>query len=240
IPVLSSQASVFRSCETVFHQPIKKFRLIPNEARIRVRNGILFGKFQGVVMSEGRNVLYKCRLQGRLFCLLLCVLAGLVSQAQSPVTTTVSDTVYRADGTPAAGTLLISWPAFTTASGQAVAAGTKSATLGAAGALSVALVPTASATPANTVYTVVYQLDDRTVKTEFWSVPTTSPTTVAAVRTILGSAGSANPPVTKQYVDAALASKADDSAVVHVSGAETISGTKQFAVSPVFPTPVHA
>src|SRR5437762_8267605 len=98
------------------------------------------------------------------------------------------------------------------ASGQAVAAGTKSATLGAAGALSVALVPTASATPANTVYTVVYQLDDRTVKTEFWSVPTTSPTTVAAVRTILGSAGSANPPVTKQYVDAALASKADDSA----------------------------
>jgi len=44
--------------------------------------------------------------------------------------------------------------------GQAVAAGTKSATLGAAGALSVALVPTASATPANTVYSVVYQLDD--------------------------------------------------------------------------------
>ena len=50
-------------------------------------------------MSEGRRVLYKCRRQGRLFCLLLCVLAGLASQAQSPATTTVSDTVYRADGT---------------------------------------------------------------------------------------------------------------------------------------------
>ena len=82
-----------------------------------------------------------CRRKRRLFCLLLCVLAGLASQAQSPATTTISDTVYRADGTPAAGTLLISWPTFSTASGQAVAAGTKSVTLGAGGALSVALVP---------------------------------------------------------------------------------------------------
>ena len=104
-------------------------------------------------------MLYGSRRAWRLFLLLLCAAASVLS-AQTPPTTTVSDTVYRADGTPAAGTLLISWPAFTTASGQAVAAGTKSATLGAAGALSVALVPTASATPANTVYTVVYQLDD--------------------------------------------------------------------------------
>src|SRR6059058_71865 len=131
-------------------------------------------------MSEGRNVLYKCRLQGRLFCLLLCVLAGLVSQAQSPATTTISDTVYRADGTPAAGTLLISWPTFSTASGQAVASGTKSVTLGTGGSLSVALVPNAGAAPANTFYTVVYQLIDGTVKTEFWSVGTTSPTTVGS------------------------------------------------------------
>ena len=35
-------------------------------------------------------------------------------QAQTPPTTTVSDTVFRADGSPARGTLLISWPAFTT------------------------------------------------------------------------------------------------------------------------------
>jgi len=193
-----------------------------------------------VVMSEGRNVLYKCRLQGRLFCLLLCVLAGLVSQAQSPVTTTISDTVYRADGTPAAGTLLISWPTFSTAGGQAVASGTKSVTLGTGGSLSVALVPNAGAAPANTFYTVVYQLSDGTVKTEFWSVGTTSPTTVAAVRTTPGSGSSAAPPATKQYVDAAVASKANDSAVVHLSGAETIIGTKQFAVAPSLPTPVQS
>src|SRR5438128_11371913 len=132
-------------------------------------------------MSEGRNVLYKCRLQGRLFCLLLCVLAGLVSQAQSPATTTISDTVYRADGTPAAGTLLISWPTFSTASGQPVASGTKSVTLGPGGALCVALVLDAAAAPTNTLYTGVYQLRDRTRKTEFWSVGMESPTPAAAV-----------------------------------------------------------
>src|SRR5205823_9620093 len=67
-------------------------------------------------MSKGGNMLDHCRRSSDLFCLLLCVLAGLVSQAQSPATTTISDTVYRADGTPAAGTLLISWPTFSTAS----------------------------------------------------------------------------------------------------------------------------
>jgi hypothetical protein len=98
---------------------------------------------------------------GRLFCLLLLVLAALqVSQAQNPATTTINDIVYRADGTPAGGTLLISWPVFNTAGGQAVAAGTKSVTLGTGGALAVALVPNTGATPSGTFYTVVYQLND--------------------------------------------------------------------------------
>ncbi|HEV2714766.1 MAG TPA: hypothetical protein VGU64_05840, partial [Terriglobales bacterium] len=190
-------------------------------------------------MSEGGNMLDHCRRKRRLFCLLLCVLAGLASQAQSPGTTTISDTVYRADGTPAAGTLLISWPTFSTASGQAVAAGTKSVALGAGGALSVVLVPNSGAAPANTFYTVVYQLSDG-VKTEFWSVGTTSPTTIATVRTTPGSGSSAAPPATEQYVDAAVATKANDSAVVHLNGTETITGTKQFAVAPSLPTPVQS
>jgi trimeric autotransporter adhesin len=93
---------------------------------------------------------------GRLF---LCLLiSAALTWAQSVQLTTVSDTVFRADGTPAGGTLLISWPAFTTASGQAVAAGNTSVTLGAGGALSVALVPNANATPPNTVYQVIYPL----------------------------------------------------------------------------------
>ena len=90
---------------------------------------------------------------GWLFYLLL---TAAVSSAQTPATSTVSDTVYRADGTLAGGTLLISWPMFSTSSGQSVAAGRKSVTLGPGGTLSVALVPNA----AGTFYTVVYQLDD--------------------------------------------------------------------------------
>jgi hypothetical protein len=166
----------------------------------------------------------------------LCV----VVQAQSPPTTTVSDTVYRADGTPAAGTLLISWPAFTTSGGAAVAAGSKSVTLGTAGALSVALVPNAGASPSNLVYTVVYQLSDGTVKTEYWIVPTSSPATLAAVRTILGSGSGASSLASRQYVDTSVSGKAADTAVVHKAGSETISGVKQFSVSPSAPAPAQS
>ena len=118
---------------------------------------------------------------GRLFYLLASVMVLLTwSSAQTPSTTTINDVVYRADGTLAGGTLLISWPTFSTAAGQAVAAGRKSVTLAEGGVLSVALVPNTGATPPGTFYTVVYQLDDGTVKTEFWVVTTTSPTTIAA------------------------------------------------------------
>jgi trimeric autotransporter adhesin len=100
-----------------------------------------------------------CRLLRRLF---LCALVLLVPSglAQTVPMTAVQDTVYRADGSPAEGTLLISWPAFTTSSGQAIAAGTTSVNLGTGGALSVSLAPNANATPSNTLYTVIYQLND--------------------------------------------------------------------------------
>jgi hypothetical protein len=73
-----------------------------------------------------------------------------------PATTTVTDTVYLADGTTAQGNLIITRPAFVTASGTAVASGSKNVALGANGALSVALVPNAGASPAGVYYTVVY------------------------------------------------------------------------------------
>jgi hypothetical protein len=170
---------------------------------------------------------------------LLPVLMALAVSAQTLPTTTVSDTVYRADGTPAGGTLLISWPEFTTAANGAVAAGNTSVMLGTGGALSVGLVSNANATPANTVYTIVYQLDDDTVKTEYWIVPTSSPTTISAVRTTLGASNSASEMATQQYVNAALAGKANDAAVVHLSGTETIVGAKQFTVAPGLPSPVN-
>src|SRR5579872_1674806 len=101
-----------------------------------------------------------CRPWRRLFSLAVICLAA-HSFAQQPARTTISDVIYRADSTPAQGTLIISWPGFTLPNGQAIAGGDTSTTLGPGGTLSVALVPNAGAIPANTVYTVVYQLDER-------------------------------------------------------------------------------
>ena len=140
-------------------------------------------------------------------------------------TTTVADTVFMADGTAASGTLIISWPAFVTAGGTAIAAGNTSVTLGANGALSVALVPNEGASPAGVYYTVVYQLGPGQVRTEYWVVPTSSPANLATVRTTPGG-GLATQPVSMQYVNSALAGKANDSSVVHLNGQETISGNK--------------
>jgi hypothetical protein len=142
-----------------------------------------------------------------------------------PVTTTIADTVFLADGSKAQGNLIITWPAFLTASGSAVAGGATTTSLGANGTLSVVLVPNAGATPAGVYYTVVYQLGPGQVRTEFWVVPTTSPANLAAVRTTPGS-GIAGQPVSMQYVNSELATKANDSAVVHLSGTEIISASK--------------
>src|SRR5437588_13125813 len=106
---------------------------------------------------------YRSRLIGRLFyCLISLTFAVRVAHA-APNTTTITDIVYRGDGTPAAGTLLITWPAFTAADGSAVAAGSMSLTIGNAGALTAALVPNAGANPAGTYYRVVYKLNDAVV-----------------------------------------------------------------------------
>src|SRR5580658_7478393 len=144
--------------------------------------------------------------------------AGLVPQS-GPATTTVADTVYLADGTTASGTLIITWPAFVTASGTAVAAG-------------VAQVPNAGATPAGMYYTVVFQLGPDEVETEYWVVPTTSPVNLAGVQTTPGS-GTAGQPVSMQYVNTQLAG------VVQLTGSQTVTGVKSFTVSPNVPTPVN-
>jgi hypothetical protein len=172
------------------------------------------------------------RHRWRLF-LLALIFALRVTRAPAQVVTlaTISDTVRRADGGYASGTLLISWPAFTTATGATVAAGNKGVTLGTNGSFAAQLAADAGATPAGTVYTVVYQLTDGTVKSEAWSVGTSSPETISQVRTLAGTPAPQSQVATQQYVNAALAK------VVHLSGSETITGSKQFTVSPVLPTP---
>jgi hypothetical protein len=154
-----------------------------------------------------------------------------------PPLTSVIDTVYLADGTPALGTLIITWPAFVTAGGSTVAGGSLNMTLGTNGALNVALASNSGATPAGVYYTVVYQLQPSEVKTQYWVVPTSSPATLAQVITTPGS-GTAAQPVSMQYVNSQLATKANDNAVVHLAGSETVTGTKTFAAPPSVPNPV--
>lgn len=140
--------------------------------------------------------------------LLWLVLAlGMEHRAMAQVaTTTVSDTVYQADGTPAAGTVLVSWPAFTTAAGQSVPKGSTSVTLTASGLLTVSLAPNASATPAGTYYTVVYHLNDGSTSREYWVVPVNSaPVKLTAVRNTVLPTSVAMQTVSKQYVDQAIA-----------------------------------
>ena len=179
-------------------------------------------------------MLHASRPRWRLFYLQLgCVFLALLTRgtAQSPILTTVADTVYRADGSYAAGTLLVSWPAFTAATGATVAAGNKNVTLGPNGSFTAQLAPNAGATPAGTIYTVTYQLTDGTVKTENWSIGTTSPETISQVRTLAGTGTPLTQAATQQYVNAQLAT------VVHLNGTETITGAKQFAVPPILPAP---
>jgi hypothetical protein len=171
--------------------------------------------------------------------LLMALTLSSTLQAQGPALTTISDTVYRADGTAASGTALISWPSFQTAEGDAVAAGNLAVTIGPLGAFTAQLVPNVGASPAGTYYVVVFQLDDGTVRTEYWAVPAISPTTIAAVLTTPGT-GLGNLAVTQQYVNAAVANRAIDATVVHLAGTETITGTKQFALPPALPTPAGA
>ncbi len=136
--------------------------------------------------------------------ILLAVTA--VSATAQIATTSVTDTVYRADGTAAKGTVLVSWQAFTTALGQSVPSGSASATILSGGAMSIALVPNAGATPMGSYYTAVYHLDDGTVSREFWVVPASQyPVQVSAVKSSVLPTSVAMQTVSKSYVDTAIA-----------------------------------
>jgi hypothetical protein len=131
--------------------------------------------------------------------------AAMAQTSGAIATTQITDTVYRADGTPAAGSVIVSWQAFSTAGGQAVPDGTTSATI-TNGALSLQLVPNAGSTPIGTYYTAVYHLDDGSVSREFWVVPVSqSAVAVSAIRSTVLPTSIAMQTVSKSYVDTAIA-----------------------------------
>jgi hypothetical protein len=156
---------------------------------------------------------------------LLATTAGIRAQV---ATTTVQDTVYRADGTYAQGTILVSWPAFQTATGDTVAAGNLSLTIGTNGQVTMNLAPNIGATPAGTYYTAVYHLDDGTVYKEYWNIPNVSSTSVAAIRTMVMPASVAVQTVTATQISSMLAKYLPLSGG-SMSGALQLSGDPQTA-----------
>ena len=120
----------------------------------------------------------KCWWRGMLLLaglLLLVPMRGLAIQ-----TTNVQGIVYRADGSLAQGTMLVSWPAFTAADGSTVAAGNTTVTIAPDGSVSMALAPNVGANPQGTYYTVVYHMNDGTVQKEYWVVPQAATATISA------------------------------------------------------------
>ncbi|HEV8524292.1 MAG TPA: hypothetical protein VGQ71_07315, partial [Terriglobales bacterium] len=153
-----------------------------------------------------------------------------VNLAHAVPVCTVSDIVYRGDGTPAQGTLVISWPAFTSAENKAVAAGSMSVAIGAGGAVTLALVPNEGGDPANTYYKVVYKLNDGSTSIEYWSVPNVIATTISAIRSKIVPANVAMQVASRQYVDTAIAGNIGNAVKIHGRdidpAAPTASGDK--------------
>src|SRR5579862_5888260 len=171
------------------------------------------------------------RLAGRFFSVLISLAVALaLTQAgyAAPTLCQVNGTVYRADGTPAQGDVVILWPAFTTADGSPVAAGQVTVQLGAQGQFSAGLAPNAGAMPAGTYYRVTYKLNDDSTSQEYWTVPATQTTTIAAIRSTLAPASVAAQFLTRSWADAHY---------MDLTNAQTVAGVKSFSSSPAVPTP---
>ena len=82
-------------------------------------------------------------------------------------TTTVQGTVYLANGEIGSGMLHVSWPAFTSANGQAIVADSIDVAIGEDGFLSVNLAPNHGAMPAGLFYTATFYMSDGSASTQY-------------------------------------------------------------------------
>jgi hypothetical protein len=171
---------------------------------------------------------------GLLLIELCLMLMGLASKApaQAVSTTTVQGTVYLANGQPGTGTLVVSWPSFTTANGQLVAADSATVPIAPDGFVSVNLAANLGASPAGLYYTAVYYMSDGTTNTQYWVVPATAQATLGQVQAQLMPATQAVQAVNKAYVDQAIA--AVSGSLLTASGG-TLSGPLTLCCDPTLP-----
>ena len=129
-------------------------------------------------MFAGRSVAILCMVAGSLFA--------------QPATTTIQDTLFKADGTPFNGSVVVTWNNFQTQ--DAAAIGQQTATFPIVnGAVFVQLAPNTNAIPVNN-YTANYESDGLVQFTEIWAVPpSTTPLRLAAVRVVNGATASPTP-----------------------------------------------
>jgi hypothetical protein len=169
---------------------------------------------------------------GLVMAVLLCWSVCSPAEAQTVPTTTVQGTVYLANGQPGSGTVLVSWPAFTTAANQQVAAGTTTVTVGSDGFLSVNLAANLGSNPAGLYYTAVFHLSDGTVHTEYWVVPAAATAALGSVQAQLMPAAQAVQTVSKAYVDQAI-TELEDSLLTANGG--TLTGPLTLCCDPTAP-----
>ncbi len=135
----------------------------------------------------------------------MVLVAGAAGAHAAPVKTLVQDTLYRADGSAAQGSVTVRWNGFSTSAGEAVTAGQMTVTTDANGGISIPLIPNTGSSPSGSYYRVVLKLDDGTTSEEMWVVPAANTTTVAAIRAKVVPQAVAAQFASRDYLDSALA-----------------------------------
>lgn len=150
--------------------------------------------------------------------------------AAAPPLTLIQDTLYRADGTPFAGSAVVSWSSFIASDGTSIPQGNLSVSV-VGGLVRVRLVPGTTATPF-THYTVKFVTGGSTLFTDVWAVPPSgTPLEIRQVRVSSQSGGGTAPPPPSgeltigdvEGLEAALAARAMRSPLLQANRAAIIN-----------------
>jgi hypothetical protein len=161
----------------------------------------------------------------RIIALWTCLAAAVTA---APQLTTIQDTLYRADGTPFSGFLLIEWNTFQAGDSSNIA--TQSTTVPVIdGVLRVQLVPTTTAT-GGAYYTVKYHSNGKVQYQETWAVPQSIlPLKLNVVRIAgVGPGGVVVPPALTTVAESDVNGLVDDLAARPVKGPGYTPGRAAF------------